>query len=140
MGAENSYEWMLYQQLASSFRNDSRVRFIAPKSQLVYVPVYDFNLRFTHGDTVKSGGGVGGITIPIFKKLSNWDAGCKADVTIMGHFHQYMSLPHLVVNGSLCGYGPYAVSIGAKFERPQQAFFLMDSQKGKTASYPVWLD
>ena len=102
--------------------------------------MYDYTVRFTHGDQVGYSGGVGGVTIPLNKKIANWDVGRKADVTCIGHFHQYMSLPHAVINGSLIGYGPYAVSIGAKFEQPQQSFFLIDSRRGKTASYPIWVE
>jgi hypothetical protein len=51
-----------------------------------------------------------------------------------------MSLPYLVTNGSLIGFNPFAVSIGAKYEPPQQAFFLVDSKRGKTASYPIWVE
>lgn len=139
-GAENSYEWMMYQQLKQWYKNDPRVEFIAPKSQLVYVDVYGFTVRFAHGDQVGYGGGVGGITIPVNKKVANWDVGKHADITCIGHFHQYLSLPHVVTNGSLIGFNPFAISIGARFEPPQQAFFLIDSKRGKTASYPIWVE
>src|SRR5262249_6117145 len=72
-GAENSYEWMMYQQLARWYEKDPRVHIIAPKSQLIYLSVYDFTVRTCHGDQVNYGGGVGGITIPINKKIAAWD-------------------------------------------------------------------
>lgn len=140
-GAENSYEWLLYQQLKAWYETHSnRVEIVAPKSQLIYLPVYDFTLRLAHGDQIGYGGGVGGVTIPLNKRIANWDYGRRADFTCIGHFHQLLSLPNAVVNGSLVGFSPFAVSIGARFEPPQQGFFLIDSRRGKTASYPIWVD
>lgn len=139
-GAENSYEWMMYQQLKQWYSDEPRVEILAPKSQLIYLPVYDYTVRFAHGDQVGYGGGVGGLTIPVNKKIANWDVGRRADITCIGHFHQYLSLPYLVTNGSLIGFNPFAIAIGAKYEPPQQAFFLIDSRRGKTASYPIWVE
>jgi len=139
-GAENSYEWMMYQQLAFHYRDSANVKIIAPKSQLIYLDVYDFTLRFAHGDQISYQGGIGGLTIPAYKKIAAWDVGRRADITCIGHFHQYLSLSSLVTNGSLIGFNPYAISIGARYEPPQQAFFLLDSKRGKTLSTPIWVD
>lgn len=140
MGAENSYEWLLYQQLAAWYADDDRVEFIVTKAQMVYMSVYDTILRFTHGDTISYGGGVGGVCTPLNRAIANWNVGQYADITIIGHFHTYMSLPHAVVNGSLIGYNPYSIAIRAPFEPPQQAFFLVDSKRGKCCATPIWVD
>lgn len=143
-GAENSFEWLLYRQLIHTFQNSQQygaeVEIIAPKSQLLYLDVYDTRLRFTHGDALRFQGGVGGLTIPISKAIANWNVGNRADVTCMGHWHQLLTLPNAVVNGSLIGYSPYSVRIAAPFEVPQQAFFLVDSKRGHTAHFPIWVD
>ena len=138
-GAENSYEWMMYQNLAERYENNPKVIVRAPKSPLVYLQVYDYVLRFAHGDQLGFQGGVGGLTIPLNKKIANWDHGQKADITNIGHWHTYTSLENAVVNGSLIGYNAYAVNGGFKYEDPVQAFYLVDSKRGKTASYPIWV-
>ena len=51
-----------------------------------------------------------------------------------------MSLSNFVSNGSLIGYNEYALSIKAKYEPPQQAFFLIDAERGKRHSTPIWVD
>lgn len=139
-GAENSYEWLLFNWLIAHYRNESRVEIVAPKSQLVYMDIYDYTLRFTHGDAVKYYGGVGGLSIPINKAIASWDIGRRAHYTCMGHWHQLQFGPHFVVNGSLIGYNAYSVRIKSAYEPPQQAFFLIDSKRGRTDCAPLWVD
>lgn len=137
-GAENSYEWLMYNQLAALFEGDSRVTFHIPKGQLAYLQVHNSVIRFTHGDTLKSFGL--GMYSALRRAISAWDTQIAADVTCIGHVHVYQSLPYYVTNGSLIGYGPYALSIKAPMEPPRQAFFLIDSERGKCSSTPIWVD
>lgn len=138
-GAEHSFEQALYFQLADDFAKEPRVRFVVAPGELLYLNVYDRVIRFTHGDAVNYGGGVGGITIPINKAINQWDAQQRADLTCMGHWHQYVAARRVVVNGSLIGYSPYSVHIKADFEAPQQAFFLVDSRRGVCQTTPIWV-
>ena len=44
-------------------------------------------------------------------------------------------------NGSLIGFNAYALSIKARFEPPQQAFFLIDAErKRKTGAFPIFVE
>lgn len=135
----NSLEWLLYRMLAREFASERRVEFVLPHGVHTYAEVYDWTLRFTHGDSAKYGGGVGGIMIPIRKALYRWNTVRKAHWTNMGHFHQYHDLKDLVINGSLIGYNPFALEIGADYEDPNQAFYLVDSKRGKTFPGSVWV-
>lgn len=135
----NSLEWLLYHFLASEFKDDKRVEFILPQGAHTYIQIYDWIVRFHHGDDAKYGGGVGGIMIPIRKAIQRWQTVRYAHLTCLGHFHQYHDLSDLVINGSLIGYNPYALSIGAQYEEPKQAFFLMDSKRGKTMPADIWV-
>ncbi len=135
----NSIEWLLYHFLAREFADNKRVEFVLPQGAQTYAEVYNKVIRFHHGDDAKYGGGVGGILIPIMKAIQRWDTVRRADLTCMGHFHQYHDLEALTINGSLIGYNPFALSIGARFEEPKQSFFLMDSKRGKTFPASVWV-
>lgn len=137
-GADNSLEHALYLQLADDFRAEPRVRFDIARGELVYLSVYDRRFRFTHGDAVKYGGGVGGITIPISKAVASWDRSIRADVTCMGHWHQLLYGGSFIVNGSLIGPSAYTVRIKAAMEPGQQAFFLADSKRGLCQQTPIW--
>ena len=135
----NSIEWLLYNILAREFENDPRVKFILPAGAHTYVEVYGKLIRFLHGDDARYAGGVGGIMVPLMRALARWDTVYHAHLTCLGHFHQYYDTDGLVCNGSLIGYNPFALSIGARFEEPRQAFFLLDSRRGKTFSADIWV-
>lgn len=136
----NSIEWLLYAMLARTFANEPRLSFSLPQGSQTYVDVYDWTIRFTHGDETKFGGGVGGIMIPIRKAIAKWQTVRHAHLTCMGHYHQEHFLRDLCVNGSLVGYGPYSLSIAAPFEEPRQSFFLMDRNRGITMPATIWLE
>lgn len=141
-GAKNSYEWMMYKILAQQYENDKSVEFTVADGDHVYLDVYRWTLRFTHGDNFSYGGGVGGLSIPIMRGVQRLQSFKHADITCVGHFHQQKDFGDVVVNGSLIGYSPYAVKINASYEPPQQAFFLIDPEcpVGKCMSTPIWLE
>ncbi len=135
----NSIEWLLYTMLMRHYANDRRVVFNIAEGSHLYHQIYGRTVRFVHGDICKYGGGVGGITIPIYKALGRWDTTRRADLTVMGHFHQLTNLRDLIINGSLIGFSPYAIDIGARFEEPAQAFQILDSTRFKGPSMPLWV-
>jgi len=136
---ENSIEWLLYTMLAREFKDEPRIEFLLPTSPHTYYEIYGRTIRFTHGDTCKYGGGVGGITIPIYKALARWQTVRQADLTCMGHFHQRTSLSDLIINGSLIGYSPYSLDIGARFEPPAQEFSILEPRRFRGLSMPLWV-
>lgn len=138
-GAKNSYEWLLYQWLADHYRDEKRVQFITDESNHQYATAYDFNLHFHHGDEIKYQGGVGGIAVPLMKAVAGWNDVRRCHYHHMGHWHQYVDYNNVTVNGSLIGYNAYAMSIRAPYEPPQQAFYVLDSKRGKTAKFPIWV-
>ncbi|MFA5124809.1 MAG: hypothetical protein WC473_03225 [Patescibacteria group bacterium] len=137
-----SLEFLLYNMLALHYQalNEKRVKFIIPESYLAYVQVYDQVLRFHHGDGIKYHGGVGGITIPLNKAIAQWNKAKHANLDVIGHWHQLRDGGNYVCNGSMIGYNAYALSIKADFEKPRQAFFLMDRDRGKTINGPIFLE
>ncbi len=138
-GASNSYEWLFYHNLAAHFDGDPRVRFEITKSPHQYVQVYDKALHFHHGDSVRSMGGVGGISVPLLRAMPRWDAARFADLHHVGHFHTYSDFGRLLVNGSLIGFGPFSQWIGASPEPPQQLSYMLDSKRGKCQVTPIWV-
>lgn len=140
--AENghSLEYLMYLHLANHFRHESRVQFIVPEGMHSYMQVYDTTVRFQHGHAIKYGGGVGGIFIPTFKAIAQWNKGRHADLDVFGHFHQSKDGGNFVCNGSLIGYSAFALSIKADFEPPRQTLFLIDKKRGRTCTWPIIVD
>jgi hypothetical protein len=137
--AANSFEHLLYHMIAQDFEDEPRVKFTIAQGAHLYYQVYDFTTRWHHGDHVRYWGGMQGVLGPLNKAVDRWQGNRWAHITNIGHFHQYMSLPDKVVNGALVGYGPYALSIKARYEPPQQAFYLIDARRGKCQCTPIWV-
>ena len=136
-GAANSYEYMLYQVLA---KHAPEFEWVIAEGYHIYLPVYNKLVRLHHGDNVQYQGGIGGLTIPVEKAIASWNKARTADLEIFGHHHQQQQNPKWVSNGSLIGYGGYSLAIKAPFEPPQQTYFLLDSARGRTATWPIFLN
>lgn len=139
--AKNSFEWLLGHMLAREFRDEPRVTFCVADGHHMVVPIYEWRLHLTHGDKVKSMGGIGGVDVPLNRAIAQWHRTMPAECTAVGHFHEYNSGQRLTRNGSLIGYGPFSRDVvRAAYEAPQQAFFLVDRSRGKTACAPIWVE
>jgi hypothetical protein len=140
-GHRNSYEWLAFADMATTMAGDGVVRWQLTNSYFNTVRCFDQTLRFHHGDAVKYGGGIGGLTIPLLKYIARSNHQQPADADFIGHFHQLMpySRAHRFgVNGSLIGFNAYAQRIGASPEPPLQSFHLLDAEKGFTVSTPIF--
>ncbi len=138
---ENSWEYLMYHNLADHFRGNKRVKFMVAQGYHSFVDVNGFKIRFHHGHNVKFSGGVGGLAIPIRKSISQWNKACNVDLDCMGHFHQLIWYSNFVENGSLIGFNAFAVAIKADYEKPRQAFFLVNHQRKEVTDFcPVWLE
>jgi hypothetical protein len=136
-GAAHSYEWMLYQVLREDV---PEVEWVIADGYFAFFDIYGRTFRFHHGDNVQYGGGVGGLTIPTEKAIAQWNKSRPVYCDIFGHHHQAMQNPRWICNGSLIGYGPYSLAIKAGYEPPQQTFFLVDSKRGRTGTWPIFLE
>lgn len=139
---DNSLEWLIYKSLAEIWSKNKRVQFMVGDAYHSFVDVFPgYTIRFHHGHNVRYGGGVGGITIPINKAIAQWNRNRSVQLDCMGHFHQYADGGNFVVNSSLIGFSPYAISIKGAYERPSQSFFLINGKyKEKTCSSKIFLD
>jgi hypothetical protein len=138
--AKNSYEWLMYHQLKQLYENEDRIEFKIANGSLLYLDVYDWVLRFHHGDDIRYGGGKAGMAGPLKTAVDNWNIGKYADISHIGHFHQFLDENFAVVNGSLCGYNAFSQSIKARYEPPRQAFYLIDKDRGKIDVSPLYVD
>lgn len=139
-----SWEWMAYAILAREFASDDRVTIqISEHTDLLYT-VAGHRYMLTHGDSlgVRGGDGIIGALGPIMRgrhkvASASGAVGREFDCLVMGHWHQYMSLPHVIVNSSLKGYDEYARAQRFSYEPPSQALWLTHPKHGKTISMPV---
>lgn len=133
----HSLEHYMYRSLAKHFENNKRVQIIINNAYHTILDLYGYRIRFHHGHAIRYGGGVGGLYIPVNKKISQWNHAIPVNLDVFGHFHTYRDGGTFVSNGSQIGYNAYALRNGLPFERPQQALFLVDEKRGKTISAPI---
>ncbi len=136
---DHSLETFAYAQLALHYRDEKRVKFVLPTSQFTFLEVYGRTIRFLHGDVFKYAGGVGGITVPLFRATARWEKTKHADLTCMGHWHQRYCLPDCMVNGSMIGYDSYAMGGGFPFESPVQSMRMLDARRWISSDIPLYV-
>jgi len=140
-----SFDWLLYCFLAKHFEKDKRIAFLIPDGPDAYFKIYNHRYLLTHGDQFRGGDGMIGALGPIIrgdhkKRSRNGQIDMEYDTLLCGHWHQYIHLARLIVNGSLKGYDEYAYSNNFPFEQPQQALWLTHPKYGITYRMPVYVD
>jgi len=139
----NSLEWYMFHNLAARLPQFNWVNDLALHT---YITLYkghpgERTLRFHHGDTI-SFGGVNGPYTYLNRRAMQWNKANVAKgspvIDVIGHLHMYRVNPAgWVLNGSVVGYNSFATKIGAEFERPCQALFLIDKDRGMTVNIPI---
>jgi predicted MPP superfamily phosphohydrolase len=141
----DNFEYILYHNIAHHYRDDDDVVVHVADDTDITFSVYGTTFRMTHGDQFRGGNGISGITMPIFRGNHKKQANAQAvkqpyDVLMIGHFHQYMDVGSIVVNGSIKGYDEYAYQSNFSFEPPQQAMFFVNPKFGRTYRMPIFCE
>ena len=141
--AHLSYEWLLYQFLARSFRNDERVSFQIPDGPDADYDLLGTRYRLTHGDTFRGGDGIigpiGPVTRGTLKRGRMADAmGTPFDVLLLGHWHTLTWGANFIINGSTKGFDEFAMSLSITPEPPAQALWLTTEKHGRTIQLPLY--
>jgi len=133
----NSLEWYMYYNLAARYPD---FNWVIEESFFTYLKVYDYMVRFHHGDTVFFGG-QNGFYQNLHIRINGNNAVINAQLDVLSHLHQYTPMRRYVVNGSVVGYSPYAMSLQSfnKGEPPTQAFFLIDRDRFTTVHIGIQL-
>lgn len=140
-----SFDWLLYIFLAKHFESDKRIAFLIPDGPDAYYRIFSHKYLLSHGDQFRGGDGMIGALGPIIrgdhkKRSRNTQIDLDYDTLILGHWHQYMHLTRLIVNGTLKGYDEYAYAGNFPFEQPQQALWITHPKHGITYRMPVYVD
>jgi hypothetical protein len=72
------------------------------------------------------------------KAIAQWDKSQKASFSFCGHWHQFLWNWNWVLNGSIVGFNPFAVSIKADYQPPLQTLFVIDQERGLTRVLPIF--
>lgn len=140
---KTNFDYLIAKMIERHFRADHRVTFDIPESADALIKIYEHGHLITHGDQVSGGGGIGGIYPPIMRmrarKQARYLATNKSFQTLwLGHWHQYISTPSMIVNGSLKGPDEYSLIMGFSHEPPQQALAIVTPERNITIQAPVF--
>lgn len=124
----NSLETMMYHHIKNHFKGNERVKILISEGYLSYLDVWGYTICFSHGHAIKYAGGIGGLGVPLKRGIAQWQKSRRANLYCIGHHHQYLDINEAIVNGSLIGYNAFARFIKAEFERPKQAFFVINKK------------
>ena len=141
-GYKNSYEWLMYNNIERLFKENggyNNIEFIIPESEFIYLNLFGYINKFSHGDHFNYQGGIGGLEVPLKKWILRENAVIKTDMSWIGHWHQYIILNRVRVNSSVIGYNSYARAFGFEPESPKMQFQLLDSKRGFTLNHPIIL-
>ena len=133
-----NYDWSIYCNLERYFWKDKRIQFKVSSETDVLFRSYGHRFLLTHGDNlgVKGGDGIIGALGPIMRgalKIGRSEAqiGRDFDTLLMGHWHEFMTPPGVIVNGTLKGYDEFAkVRLRARYQPPTQALLFTHPKHG----------
>jgi len=143
-----NFDWLIYQLLIRHFDKNKDISFLVPDSNEAHYQVFGRRYLAMHGDMlgVKGGDGIIGSIGPITRgemkvgKQSN-AFGRDYDYLLMGHWHQQLWLPRIIVNNSLKGFDEYAAkALRAPPSIPSQALWLVHPKWGHTMYREVYLE
>ncbi len=147
--AADNYDWLLYKLLARQFAADERITFQVPEAADALVPVLGTRYLLTHGDQFRGGSGISGSMAPLalgeHRKRKKHGSAEKLtgkremayDILVMGHWHQRLRLPGVMVSGSLKGYDEFSFVQNFAWEPPTQSFWITDPEHGPTIEVPI---
>lgn len=136
----NSLEFLMYHNLKLLFSKEKRLEFVIADGYHTYLELFGKVIRLHHGHAIRYYGGIGGIFIPVFKAIAQWNKARVADLDVFGHFHQLKNGGNFICNGSLIGYSPFSIRMKADYEKPYQKFFMLTSTGIVVAEYPIFLE
>ena len=134
---KNSFEMLMYRELARQFEKEKRIRFVISDGYWNYLDVFDKTVGFHHGDAVKFNGGIGGLTIPLMKYLHRANQQRRIDYSFCGHFHWESMGDNYMTNNCLVGATAYGMRLGFPATKPTQIFRLLDADRGWTIYAPI---
>lgn len=112
---------------------------------MAFFDVHGVRFLAMHGHDlgVKGGDGIIGSVGPIMRGRAKMAAFCEArrtpfDTLLLGHWHQHMMLPGVVVNGTLKGPDEYTLGVlRARPEPAGQALFFVHPRYGITSHWLI---
>lgn len=139
-GPQNNFDYLIGEIARLHCRNLGNVSFLIPNSYAINVDINGVGFNFSHGDDVRSNGGV-----PFFGMLKRQNGlvalgsitGFRTRYSVMGHHHTLSSLStigdsELIVNGAWPATDPYTINALTGYREPAQLLHGVNPKYGIT--------
>ena len=113
----DNVEWLFWSTVRDRLRDrGSKVVVNVSPSMDLNVPIYGRNHLLTHGDQFKGGSGISGAFAPLSlgahrKTKRQMVAQMPMETMVIGHLHQLINIPGVIMGGCLKGYDEYAFGL-----------------------------
>jgi len=139
--SDNSFEYLMYCNLARHFSNNNKVKFQVSEGYHTYVKIFDkYNLRFHHGDSIKGGTGALGLYGSATRLILKWNDNESAYMDFFGHFHRFECNDRYMCNNSLIGHNAYGNQFGFRVLKSSQGFCLIEENYGLTINHQIFAE
>lgn len=143
----DNFEWLFWSIIRDRLKDrGSRVVVNVSTSMDMNVQVYGRNHLLTHGDQFKGGTGISGAFAPLslgaHRKGKRQDiAGHPMQTMIIGHMHQLINIPGVIMGGTLKGYDEYAfgLNLPPDPDGAAQAMWITTPERAQTMWMPIYV-
>jgi hypothetical protein len=143
----DNFEWLFWSIIRDRLKDrGSRVVVNVSTSMDMNISVYERNYLLTHGDQFHGGTGISGAFAPLslgaHRKGKRQDiAGVPMKRMILGHMHQLINIPGLIMGGCLKGYDEYAfgLNLPPDPDGAAQAMWITAPEREQVLWMPVYL-
>jgi hypothetical protein len=144
---QDNVEWLFWSVIRDRLKDrKSSVAVNVSPSMDLNVPIYGRNHLLTHGDQFKGGTGISGAFAPLSlgahrKTRRQMVAQMPMETMVIGHLHQLINIPGVIMGGCLKGYDEFA--FGHNFppdpNGAAQAFWVSTPERAQTIWMPIYL-
>lgn len=144
----DNVEWLFWTVIRERLadRGIKNVTVNVSSSMDMNVPIYGRNHLLTHGDQFKGGSGISGAYAPL--SLGYHRKGKRQDIAklpmqtmVIGHLHQLINIPGVIMGGTLKGYDEFAFGINAAPDPngAGQAMWVTSPERAQVMWMPIYV-
>ena len=143
----DNVEWLFWSVVRDRLKDrGSKVVVNVSPSMDLSVPIYGRNHLLTHGDQFRGGSGISGAFAPLSLGSHRKDkrqriAGVPMETMVIGHLHQLINIPGVIMGGCLKGYDEFAFAhnLPPDPNGAAQAMWVTTPERAQTIWMPIYL-
>ena len=143
----DNVEWLFWSIVRDRLKDrGSKATINVSPSMDLNVQIYGRNHLLTHGDQFKGGTGISGAFAPLSlgahrKSRRQMIAQMPMETMVIGHLHQLINIPGVIMGGTMKGYDEYAfgLNLAPDPNGAGQAMWVTTPERAQTIWMPIYL-